>query len=202
MTGFGICGVELSVSVTSVRPVSHLGNATAIRSRKNHFTVAYWFVKALLPPARTRCDDDSPWLKCSQLFPWSNHSRVTSVGDRPYLSGSLWLLLWNGILYLRTQRRIVKPALINPANLEEWKLLIHMNYEKEQSMSCEVYEIGSWKRTQRCGGWMQLRVILLLCTYEKRPVWDLPPLKPNFMERKAMSINCKMDQHNLCFTCS
>jgi hypothetical protein len=31
---------------------------------KDHFTVAYWsnlqFVMALLPPARPRCDDDSP----------------------------------------------------------------------------------------------------------------------------------------------
>jgi hypothetical protein len=73
----------------SLRPVSHWGEATAIRSRKrNHFTVAYWsnpqFVIALLPPARPRCDDESPWIKCSRRFSWSNLSRVDSVGDRPY----------------------------------------------------------------------------------------------------------------------
>jgi hypothetical protein len=42
----------------------------------------YWsnlqFVMALLPPARPRCDDDSPWIKCSLLFSWSNRSRVAS----------------------------------------------------------------------------------------------------------------------------
>jgi hypothetical protein len=54
--------------------------------KTNHFTVAYWsnlqFVMALLPPARPRCDDDSPWIKCSRLFSWSNRSRVASVGER------------------------------------------------------------------------------------------------------------------------
>jgi hypothetical protein len=38
---------------------------------------------ALLPPARPRCDDDSPWIKCSRFFSWSNRSRVASVVDRP-----------------------------------------------------------------------------------------------------------------------
>jgi hypothetical protein len=73
--------------IPAVRPFSHWGDATAIRSTKNHFTVAYWsnlqFVMALLPPARLRCDDDSPWIKCSRLFSWSNRSRVASVGERP-----------------------------------------------------------------------------------------------------------------------
>jgi hypothetical protein len=68
------------------RPSSHWGDATAIRLRKNHFTVAYWsnlqFVMVLLPPARPRCDDYSPWIKCSRLFSWSNRSRVASVGER------------------------------------------------------------------------------------------------------------------------
>jgi hypothetical protein len=63
------------------------GDATVILSRKNHFTVAYWsnlqFVMALLPPARPRYDDNSPWIKCSRLFSWSNRSRVASVGERP-----------------------------------------------------------------------------------------------------------------------
>jgi hypothetical protein len=36
---------------------------------------------ALLPPARPRCDDDSPWIKSSWLFSWSNRSRVASVGE-------------------------------------------------------------------------------------------------------------------------
>jgi hypothetical protein len=59
--------------------------------KKNHFTVAYWsnlqFVMAFLPPARPRCDDDSPWIKCSRLFSWSNRSRVASVGERPCTVG-------------------------------------------------------------------------------------------------------------------
>jgi hypothetical protein len=48
---------------------------------------AYWsnlqFAMALLPPARPRCDDDLPWIKCSRLFSWSNRSRVALVGERP-----------------------------------------------------------------------------------------------------------------------
>jgi hypothetical protein len=72
-----------------LRPFYHWGDATAIRSRK---TVAYWsnlqFVMTLLPPARPRCDDDSPWIKCSRLFSWSNRSRVASVGERPKLHDS------------------------------------------------------------------------------------------------------------------
>jgi hypothetical protein len=74
-------------SSAPIRPFSHWGNATAIRWRQNHFTVAYssnlQFLIALLPPARPRCDDDSPWIKCSRHFSWSNRSRVASVGERP-----------------------------------------------------------------------------------------------------------------------
>jgi hypothetical protein len=74
-------------STLVLRPFSHWGDATAIRWRENHFTVAYWssrqFVMAFVLPARPRYDDDSPWIKCSRLFSWSNRSRVASVGERP-----------------------------------------------------------------------------------------------------------------------
>jgi hypothetical protein len=41
---------------------------------------------ALLPPTRPGCDDDSPWIKCSRLFSWSNRSLVASEGEQPKAS--------------------------------------------------------------------------------------------------------------------
>jgi hypothetical protein len=93
------------------RPFSHWGNATAIRSGKNnHFTVAYWsnlqFIMALPPPARPRCDEDSPWIKCSRLFPWSNRSRVASVGERHKCFAWNYTALGNDILYVTDSRKM------------------------------------------------------------------------------------------------
>jgi hypothetical protein len=75
-----------------IRPLSHWSDATVIRLRKNHFTVVYWsnlqFVMALLPPARPRCDDDSPWISVVDFFldriavaspQWENDLRIMSV---------------------------------------------------------------------------------------------------------------------------
>jgi hypothetical protein len=117
-----------------MRPFSYRGDATAIRSRKNHFTVAYWsnlqFVMALLPPARPRWDDDSPWIKRNRLLSWSNRSLVASVGERPKSS-----LLTTNQLHGRenpSQKLIVAELLKNFANL--LNLRAHYRAHKSRSL--------------------------------------------------------------------
>jgi hypothetical protein len=72
---------------TWVRPFSHWGDVTAIRSRKKSSTgrtfSSWWrFSHQRDHDAITTRHE----LKCRRLFSWSNRSRVASVGERPYTS--------------------------------------------------------------------------------------------------------------------
>jgi hypothetical protein len=64
-----------------VRPFSHWGDATAIQSRKKSLCSRLleepWVRNGASLTTATRCDDDSPWIKSSRLFSWSNRNRVT-----------------------------------------------------------------------------------------------------------------------------